>query len=432
MRKKLIVLLFFLLLTTSLSVAQESILLDTVTVKAYFRQGHGTLDSLFRNNGSRLDSFARRLASFWTDTAYRIRSVRVVSGTSPEGSSKINKSLSERRGATIRSYLEKRGSLGDYAFEVKSRGVDWEGLTRLVEASNMPYRAEVLDILGNTPEWVTRDGKIVDSRKSQLQRLHARAVWRHMEERFFPELRVSSVLLFFEAEPVKKPEPVPVAPLRDTIVVEHRDTVEVVRRDTVILSGTVIAELKPFYMALKTNLLYDAVLVPNIGAEFYLGCGWSVGGSWMYAWWKNDRRHNYWRIYGGELDIRRYFGCCAKEKLLIGHHIGLYGQLFTYDFETGGTGYLGGKPGGTLWEKMNYAVGLEYGYSLPVARCLNLDFVIGVGYWGGEYQTYDPADGHYVWKETRRRHWFGPTKAEISLVWLIGRGNYNKEKGGKR
>lgn len=54
MRKKLIVLLFFLLLTTSLSVAQESILLDTVTVKAYFRQGHGTLDSLFRNNGSRL------------------------------------------------------------------------------------------------------------------------------------------------------------------------------------------------------------------------------------------------------------------------------------------------------------------------------------------------------------------------------------------
>ena len=61
MRKKLIVLLFFLLLTTSLSVAQESILLDTVTVKAYFRQGHGTLDSLFRNNGSRLDSFARRL-----------------------------------------------------------------------------------------------------------------------------------------------------------------------------------------------------------------------------------------------------------------------------------------------------------------------------------------------------------------------------------
>ena len=28
--------------------------------------------------------------------------------------------------------------------------------------------------------------------------------------------------------------------------------------------------------------------------------------------------------------------------------------------------------------------------------------------------------------------YFGPTKLEISLVWLIGCGNYNKDKGGKR
>ena len=80
---------------------------------------------------------------------------------------------------------------------------------------------------------------------------------------------------------------------------------------------------------------------------------------------------------------------------------------------------------------MNYSVGLEYGYSLPVARRLNLDFVIGVGYWGGEYHKYAPIDGHYVWKETRRRHWFGLTEAEISLVWLLGRGNYNEKKGGR-
>ena len=72
------------------------------------------------------------------------------------------------------------------------------------------------------------------------------------------------------------------------------------------------------------------------------------------------------------------------------------------------------------------------GIRLLAARRLNLDFVIGLGYWSGEYHTYDPVDDHYVWKETRQRHWFGPTKAEISLVWLIGRGNYNEKKGGKR
>jgi hypothetical protein len=69
---------------------------------------------------------------------------------------------------------------------------------------------------------------------------------------------------------------------------------------------------------------------------------------------------------------------------------------------------------------------------LPIARRLNIDFTIGVGYVGGKYYDYKPIDGHYVWQATKKRRWFGPTKAEISLVWLIGRGNSNKQKGGAR
>ena len=430
MSNKLLFLPFFLLLAAGPSMALESIPRDTIGVKVYFRQGHASLDSLFQGNGSRLDSFSRCLASFQADTAFQIRSVRVVSGASPEGSSKINRSLSERRAAAIRSYLEKRMSLDGHAFEIESPGVDWEGLTGLVESSDMSYRGEVLEILYHTPEFVIRDGKIVDSRQRQLGMLHGGEPWRYMEERFFPELRASGVLVVVETEREDTSTPAPVVPPRDTVVVEHRGTVEVIRRDTMNVPCPVVPARKPFYMALKTNLLYDVALVPNLGAEFYLGRGWSIGGNWMYAWWKSDRRHDYWRLYGGELDVRKYFGRRVADKPLTGHHLGLYGQLFTYDFETGGKGYMGGKPGGSLWEKCNYAVGVEYGYSLPVGRRLNLDFVIGAGYWGGEYHTYVPDGGRYVWRETRRRHWFGPTKAEVSLVWLLGRGNYNDKKGG--
>ena len=131
MRNKLLFLPFFLLLVPGPSMARESIPRDTVGVKVYFRQNHASLDSLFRDNGSRLDSFSRRLSSFRGDTALQIRSVRVVSGASPEGSSEINRSLSERRSAAIRSYLEKRGSLEGYAFDVESRGVNWEELAAI-------------------------------------------------------------------------------------------------------------------------------------------------------------------------------------------------------------------------------------------------------------------------------------------------------------
>lgn len=203
-------------------------------------------------------------------------------------------------------------------------------------------------------------------------------------------------------------------------------------KDSTIVLETEPQVCSPFYMAVKTNLLYDALLVPNIGVEFYVDKGFSVGGNWMYAWWNRNSRHYYWRIYGGELAIRKYFNRTTEGSPLNGHHIGIYGQVFTYDFETGGHGYMGGKPGGTLWEKMNYSAGLEYGYSLPITRRLNLDFVIGVGYWGGTYYEYLPTDNHYVWQATKQRRWFGPTKAEMSLVWLLGNGNYNAKKGGKR
>lgn len=177
------------------------------------------------------------------------------------------------------------------------------------------------------------------------------------------------------------------------------------------------------HISLKTNLLYDVLLIPNIGLDFYLKNNWSLSGNWMYAWWKNNNRHRFWRVYGGDIEVRRWFGVRASEKSLTGHHLGLYAGIVTYDFEWEHRGYLG--------DRWSYGGGISYGYAVPIARRLNLDFSIGVGYLGGEYKEYLPIDTHYVWQSTKQRHWFGPTKAEISLVWLIGANNFNRRKVSK-
>lgn len=184
--------------------------------------------------------------------------------------------------------------------------------------------------------------------------------------------------------------------------------------------ATPIKEKKPFYMAVKNNMLYDAAIVPNVGAEFYLGKNFSVAGNWMYSWWKKDKSAWYWRTYGGDLAVRYWLGKAAKEKPLTGHHVGLYGQMITYDFEVGNKGVLA--------DRWSWSVGAEYGYSLPVAYRLNIDFTIGFGYHWGVFEEYLPIDGHYVWQATKKRQYIGPTKAEISLVWLIGHGNWNVNK----
>ncbi len=174
-------------------------------------------------------------------------------------------------------------------------------------------------------------------------------------------------------------------------------------------------------VALKTNALSDFAAIPHIGVEVALPQHWSLTADWAYAWWNNRSRNRYWRYYGGNIGVRYWVGELARRTALVGHHLGAYAGLLLYDFERGGKGSLSGSAHHTLWHSPNYVVGAEYGYSAPLTQRLHLDFVIGGGFWGGRYQTYEPLDGHYLWTATKQRRWFGPTKAEVSLVWQLGR-----------
>ena len=400
------------------------------SVKIYFRQGKIDLVPELRDNQKSLDRIADSLRTSYTDSVYRLQKILVVGGASPEGSVKLNKWLSENRAGVLFDYLSRYGALPDSLKMTEFLGRDWNGLIRLVQNDpKVPYREETLALLREIADEVQGNATSKSDHLGRIQRLRGGAPYWYMYKNLFPELRASRLYLWYE----KVWNPIaPIPQPKTEIMIPRVDTVFI--RDTIIIRDTVYipAQCPPFYMDVRTNMLYNALLVPNIGVEFYLGKDWSVVANWMYGWWKTDRRHWYWRAYGGDIAVRKWFGRAAKEKPLTGHHLGVYGQIFTYDFETGGRGYMGGKPGGTLWDKMNYAAGVEYGYSLPIARRLNIDFTIGVGYWGGTYHEYKPVDDCYVWQCTKQRHWFGPTKAEVSLVWLIGRGNYNKEKGGKR
>lgn len=330
---------------------------------------------------------------------------------SPEGGIGYNKGLSKRRADRIASYIAEVGG-GRISPEVVAVGRDWKGLLALAVAdSELPSCEATLDLLCRLA--MPNDKESEDRMFAQLKALDGGKPYRYMYNRLFPELRKAGVKV--------------VAVYRiDDLVSDSRALLEaafVEPAEIRISTGVDVmpeAQKKPWYAGVKTNMLYDALLVPNGGLEIYLGKNWSIDAYWMYAWWKSDRVHNYWRIYGGDVELRKWLGSAAKRKPLTGHHIGAYAQIVTYDFELGGRGYLA--------DRWSYAAGMSYGYSLPVAKRLNIDFSIGLGYMGGEYKEYLPQDGHYVWQSTKRRHWIGPTKAEISLVWLIGRGNTNKTK----
>lgn len=417
MKKTLAIILAFLSLQVSVVKADTEVTRDSVRI--YFRQSKIDLDPQLHSNRAALDRITGKLRDEYSDSVFRLRRVEVVGGASPEGSISFNRWLSEQRAATLFRFVSQYAALPDSLMTTTFLGRDWKGLLDLAsDDPELPYREATLDLLrriaANTG--TNRiDGK---DALTVLKRFRDGVPYRYMYRKLFPELRSSRMNLWYDKVrnpllPTPPPAPA-LPPVHDTVVVH--DTVYVYT----------CPPCRPFYMDISTNMLYDAAAIPNIGVEFYLGRSWSIGANWMYAWWKTDRSHWYWRTYGGDIYVRRWFGKASKEKPLTGHHAGIYAQTLTFDFETGGRGYIGGEPGGSLWDRAMWGGGVEYGYSLPIARRLNLDFTIGIGYLGGRYYEYKPIDNCYVWQATKRLHWFGPTKAELSLVWLIGCDNWNR------
>ena len=165
------------------------------------------------------------------------------------------------------------------------------------------------------------------------------------------------------------------------------------------------------FVSVKTNLLYDLLLVPNLGLEVNIYDNWTIYGDLMYAGWDMPKAHFYWDLYGAQFGARKYFGAHAAERSFTGHHVGIYGQALAYDLQAGNIGQQ--------TYTINMGAGVEYGYSFPVALGFNIDVEIGLGYLNGKYFEYIVEEDHYTWRGTVHRSWFGPTKASVSLVWLI-------------
>lgn len=394
-------------------------------VTIHFGQSKTVLDTAYMGNAGELRRVQTALDQYCApDSGYILTEVYVEGAASPEGSVKINKWLSERRAESIFNHIGSMTELPDSITTYRFLGRDWARLLELAgNDPNVPYRAKTLSLLHQI---ASKSSELETGEERNLQRLKNLAggvPYRYLYRKYFRELRASRLRLTFVKvpQPVVESEPEPVTEFVE--VYEPADTIE----EPVIYE---VASCRPFYMDIHTNMLYDLLAVPNIGVEFYLGANLSVSANWMYGWWNSNAKHRYWRVYGGDLAVRWWLGSAAHRKPLTGHHLGVYGGALVYDFEWGGRGWMGGVPGGTLWDRANWHAGVEYGYSLPITRRLNIDFTLGLGYMGGQYREYTPQDGHYVWQSTHNRRWIGPTKAEISLVWLIGCGNTNIRKGG--
>ena len=259
-----------------------------------------------------------------------------------------------------------------------------------------------------------------------MKKLRNGEPWKYIENNILPYFRSGNITIRLKIE----------APSMDSAL--YKSTVSTLTMQSTIIDSNILkprsintsldlskgAKIKKslnIRFALKTNLLYDVLLTPNVALEIPIGNHWSIQGEWIFPWWVSGDNSNALQLLAGDIEGRYWFGTKenrSNRQLFTGHFIGLYASAGIYDFQND-WGYQG---------EFNKSIGISYGYGLRLSNSFNLEFSIGVGYLSTDYSKYKLKNNELIWQSDNSYTWIGPTKAKVSIVWLIG----NKKRGGDR
>lgn len=186
----------------------------------------------------------------------------------------------------------------------------------------------------------------------------------------------------------------------------------------VLLAGWGVQTADAQKVALKTNLLSDAFLNPNLGLEFGLAPRWTLEISGEFNGWtlSHERR---WKHWATQPEVRYWF--CDR---FGGHFFGIH--VHGGQYNVGGVGMklnlLGTNfelPKHTRFQGWFAGGGIGYGYAWVLGRNFNLEAELGVGY---SYTRFDRflCEGCGKMTEHDKPHnYWGITRLAVSIEYLF-------------
>lgn len=170
--------------------------------------------------------------------------------------------------------------------------------------------------------------------------------------------------------------------------------------------------------AVKTNLLADAFVSPNLGVEIGLAPRWTLDVSGQFNAWtlSHDRRWKHWLLQ----PEARYWFCDRFSGHFIGAHI--HGGQYNIGGVDGKVEFLGTdfrKLEDTRYQGWFVGAGVAYGYAWILGRHWNLEAEIGIGYSYTRYDRFRCIGCGKKIETDKPHHYVGPTKAAINLVYVF-------------
>lgn len=338
------------------------------------------------------------------NSSSRIDSIVIYAYASPEGSPKRNKWLSERRAEVAKDYvlsqLPNDSVLLPDNVILRPMGENWDGLYEELESNyHKPNRDKVLRIMrANVP---------TETKKWRLQNLDNGYTYKWIIRHHMPALRVATWICVYAPYEALHLDTVPETmakmeelPLLDSTALLPVDLASTFHR-------------KSTFVALKTNLLYDAVTALNVELEVPIGKRFSVMVEDVFPWWSFGPNGNKYclQMWTMSIEPRWWFYRKGMSDRLQGHFIAPYVMSGKYDLQWNTS---------ICYRGYGWSAGLTYGYSMPLCKWLNMEFSMSIGYLNASYQHYQPSpDYEHLFKDpdnAGRLTYIGPTKLKVSLV----------------
>ncbi|WP_297172037.1 DUF3868 domain-containing protein [uncultured Porphyromonas sp.] len=154
----------------------------------------------FKNNAAelaRLDEFVKKATKI---EGAELHTVYIYGYASPEAPFDYNLALSDRRTKTLYNYVKSSHKALFNKVEVvaEGKGEDWDGLRKLVDASNMSERQTILDII---------DKYDTDTqREADIKALNGGKVYRDLLDNYYPKLRHTTFTMSYRVRPFEVSE----------------------------------------------------------------------------------------------------------------------------------------------------------------------------------------------------------------------------------
>ncbi|MDL2304105.1 DUF3575 domain-containing protein [Bacteroides sp. OttesenSCG-928-D19] len=180
-----------------------------------------------------------------------------------------------------------------------------------------------------------------------------------------------------------------------------------------LLSGFFISQSSAQKIAVKSNLLYDITSTMNLGVEVRLSDRWTIDLPVNYNPWSlaDGARLRHW----GVQPEARYWFCEPFFRTFIGVH------AHYADFNVGrwpDWGFVAPNMKENRYQGNLLGAGVSVGYTWILKKRWSIEASLGLGYARIWYDKY-PCDDCATKTKDTSRNYLGPTKAAVSLIYVI-------------